>query len=217
MPYITVKGDTVATEKSGLYYLNKIVYIFVTSIEQTIGSEAMKTVYEAAGVPQQYYPPPNNFAKEFDFTYFSAINATIDQMYGRGGRGLLMHAGRAGFAEGLAEFGTLLGIGELAFKTIPLTAKIRVGMKGMAETFTKFSDQLTTTDEAEEYFIYTIHKCPVCWGRTSKKPICYTASGVIEESLKWVSGGKSFRVEEVACIATGDETCTFHIHKEPLD
>ena len=205
-----------AVEKSGLFYHNKVVYIFITSIEQTIGPEAMKTVFDVAGVPQTYYPPPNNFAKEFDFAYFSAINATIEQMYGRGGRGLLIHAGRAGFAEGLAEFGTLLGVGELAFKTIPLEAKIRVGLKAMAETFTKFSDQLTSTDETDDYFTYTIHKCPVCWGRASERPVCHTAGGVIEEGLSWVSGGKTFHIEEVACHATGDENCVFHIQKEPM-
>jgi predicted hydrocarbon binding protein len=207
----------VAVAESGLYYVNKIVYIFVTTIEQTIGPEAMQTVYEVAGVPLDYYPPPNNFAKNFDFSYFSSINGAIEEMYGRGGRALLIHAGRAGFAEGLAEFGTLIGGSELAFKAISLPAKMRLGLRAMAETFTKFSDQLTTTDEADDYFIYTIHRCPVCWGRTSTRSICYTATGLIEEILKYASGGRQFRVDEVACHAAGDAQCVFHIQKEPLD
>ena len=206
-----------AVKESGICYLNKVVYIFTTTIEQTIGSEAMKAIFEQAGVPPRFYPPPNNLAKEFDFVYFGAINATIDQMYGRGGRGLLIHAGRASFAEGLAEFGTLIGASELAFKAIPLEAKLKIGLRAMAETFSKFSDQLTTTDETDEHIVYTIHKCPVCWGRTSQKPICYTAAGVIEAGLDWVSGGKKFHVEEVACHAAGDEHCVFYIRKEPLD
>jgi predicted hydrocarbon binding protein len=57
----------------------------------------------------------------------------------------------------------------------------------------------------------------VCWGRTAPRPVCYTATGVIESGLKWVSGGKIFRVEEVACCAIGDPTCDFHIYKQPLD
>jgi predicted hydrocarbon binding protein len=207
----------VAVEKSGRYYLNKLVYIYVTSIEQTIGSEAMRAVFELAGVPQKYYPPPNNFAKEFDFAYFGAICGAIDQMYGRGGRGLTIHAGRVSFAEGLAEFGALIGGSELAFKAIPLAAKMRVGLKAMAETFTKFSDQPTSVEEAGEHFVYTIHKCPVCWGRASRNPICHTATGIIEAGVEWVSGGKTFRVDEVACHAVGDEACVFHIQKEPLE
>jgi predicted hydrocarbon binding protein len=211
-----VGADTVAVEKSGLYYPNKMAYIYVTSVEETIGSEAMKAVYDLAGVPQDHCPPPNNHAKEFDFAYFGAINTAIDQMYGRGGRGLLLHAGRATFAKGMAEFGTVIGVSELAFKAIPLVAKLRVGLRAMAETFNKFSDQPCTIDEADEHFVYIIHRCPVCWDRTSQSPICYGATGILEEGLTWVSGGKTFQVEEVACHATGDEFCVFHIQKEPV-
>ena len=207
----------VAAAESGLYYLNKIVYIFTTAIEQTIGPAAMQTVYQAAGVPPEFYPPPDNFAKAFGFIYFSNINATIEQMYGRGGRGLLIHAGRACFAEGLAEFGSLVGGSELAFKAIPMQAKMRVGLRAVAETFSKFCDQLTTTAEAVDYFIYTIHRCRICWGRTSDRPICYGATGLLQEGLRWVSGGKDLRVEEFECHARGDEYCRFDIFKEPLN
>jgi predicted hydrocarbon binding protein len=40
--------------------------------------------------------------------------------------------------------------------------------------------------------------------------------GLLEESLRWVSRGRRFKVEEVSCIATGDETCTIVISKKPL-
>jgi predicted hydrocarbon binding protein len=87
----------------------------------------------------------------------------------------------------------------------------------MAETFTKFSDQRSDVTETDEYFVYTIYRCPVCWGRTSAKPICYGAVGILQEGLRWVSGGKDFKVEEVECHATGDENCVFYIYKEPLN
>jgi predicted hydrocarbon binding protein len=206
-----------AVKESGLYYPNKMGYIYIKNIEGTIGPEAVKAVYELADVPLDYYPPPNNLANEFDFAYFGSITAAIDQMYGRGGRALNMHAGKAAFSKGLAEYGSVLGIGELAFKAIPLTAKLRVGLRAMAETFSKFTDQLSTVDEADEYFIYTIHRCPVCWGRTSDRPICYSAIGILDEGLGWVSGGKKFHIEEVSCHAVGDEHCIFHIQKTPSD
>lgn len=206
-----------AIKESGLYYLNKMARISVLTIEETIGAEAMQTIYKTAGVPLKHYPPPDNYAKEFDFAYLGAINEAFEQLYGpRGARGLSLHAGRAGFAEGLAEFGNIIGVGELAFKAIPLGAKLTIGLRAMAETFTKFSDQQTTTEDAGDYIIYTIHRCPVCWGRQSDKPICYSATGLLEEGMRWVSGGKSFLIEEVVCIAAGGEGCIFHIPKEPL-
>lgn len=206
-----------AIKESGLYYLNKMVRIWVQAIEETIGSEAMKAVYEAAGVPLAYYPPPNNLAKGFDFAHFSALNGAIEQLYGsRGGRGLIIHASKASFAANNAEFGNLIGAGELAFKAIPLQAKLKIGLRGMAEVFSKFTDQRTTVVESGDYFIYTIHHCPTCWGRTSPKPICHAAIGLLEEGIKWVSGGQTFQIEEVACHAAGAEACVFHIGKKPL-
>jgi predicted hydrocarbon binding protein len=39
----------------------------------------------------------------------------------------------------------------------------------------------------------------------------------LQEGLRWVSGGKDFKVEEVLCQAVGDENCVFHVYKEPLN
>ncbi len=204
-------------ETSGLYYPNKIVNIYVSTIEETIGPESMAKLFELAGIPAKHYPPPNNYAKEFDFAYFSAIGAELEKLYGaRGERGLTWYAGKACFASGLAEFGSILGIGDLAFKAIPLSAKLKVGLKGIAETFSKFSDQKTDVSEADDHFIYTIYQCPVCWNRSATHPICYVAGGIIEEGLSWVSGGKTFLVEQATCRAMGDPHCVFHIAKEPL-
>jgi predicted hydrocarbon binding protein len=39
----------------------------------------------------------------------------------------------------------------------------------------------------------------------------------LQEGLRWVSGGKDFRVEEFECHARNDEHCRFDIFKEPLN
>lgn len=206
------------TELSGYYYPNKMARFYVQSIEKTIGAEAMRKVFEVAGIPLDLCPPPNDFAKTFDFTYFSAIGATLEKLYGpRGERSLAFHAGRAVYAEGFAEYGVLIGTGELALKAISLNAKMKVGLKAMAQTFNSFSDQVTSVEEADDHFIYTMHRCPVCWGRQTPRPTCYIAQGIVEESMKRVSGGKTFQVEEVECMAMGGEACVFHILKEPVD
>lgn len=208
-----------AKDKSGFYYPNKIGRIYLMAMEEVMGTNGIRAVLNLAKVPEligNY--PPNNLAREFDFSDFGAIGSAIEEMYGpRGGRGLALRAGRASFAQGLSEFGSVVGASELAFKVIPLGTKVKVGLKAMAETFSKFSDQISDVEEADEYFIYTIRRCPVCWGRASEKPICYGAVGILQEGLRWVSGGKDFRVEEIQCHAVGDEYCVFYIYKEPLN
>lgn len=202
---------------SGLFYPNKMARIYILSIQETIGAEAMRAVLAQAEVPQDFNPPPNNFAQEFDFAYFAGIGTALERMYGpRGERGLTIHAGRASFAKGLAEYGPITGTRELAFKMIKLEAKLRILFKAMAESYARFSDQQTTTEEADDHFIFRIHACPRCWNRKSDKPICYSAIGILEEGCSWVSSGQKFLVEEVDCIAAGAEACVFYIQKEPL-
>ena len=209
-----------AVEKSELYYPNKMGRIYLMAMEEVMGANGIKAVLNLAKVPEligNY--PSNNLAREFDFADFGAIGGSIEEMYGpRGGRGLALRAGRAAFAQGLSEFGSVIGASELAFKVIPLATKLKVGLKAMAETFTKFSDQTTSVEEADDHFVYVIYQCPVCWGRSGvDRNICYGAVGILQEGLRWVSGGKDFKVEEIECHAAGAENCVFHIYKEPLN
>jgi predicted hydrocarbon binding protein len=209
----------VAVQKSGLYYPNKMGRIYLMAMEEVMGSNGIKAVLNLAKIPEliDNYPP-NNLAREFDFADFGAMGNAIEEMYGpRGGRGLALRAGRAAFAQGLSEFGSVVGASELAFKVIPMGTKLKVGLKAMAETFTKFSDQKSEVEEADEHFIYTIFHCPVCFGRKSDRNICYGAVGILQEGLRWVSGGKDFKVEEMECKSTGAPNCVFHVFKEPLN
>lgn len=205
-------------QESGFYYPNKIAHIYTTCIEETVGAEAMKAVYKLSGIPSKLIPPPNNMAKVFDFAYFSAIGAALEKMYGpRGERSLAMKAGKLSYNIGLGEFGQLIGASDLAFKAIPLKSKMKIGLNAMATAYNKFSDQVCEAKETEDYFIYTIYRCPMCWGRSSNQHICYAGIGQLGEGLRWVSSGRTFHIEEVACQAAGGEACVFRIGKEPLE
>jgi predicted hydrocarbon binding protein len=209
----------VAAKKSGLYYPNMMVRIYLQALEEVMGKNGINALLNLAGQSNliDNYPAAN-LNKEFDFADFSALGQALEDMYGpRGGRGLALRAGRAAFADGLANFGAMVGMGELAFKVIPLGTKLKVGLRAMAETFSKFSDQVTSVEEDGDRFIYVIHKCPLCWGRTSDRPVCHTATGIIQEGLRWASGGKNFRVEPFECQAKGDVDGKFYVYKEPLD
>jgi predicted hydrocarbon binding protein len=193
--------------------------IYLDALEEVMGKNGTNAVLNLAGLAHLIDNfPPNNLDREFDFADFGALGQAIDDMYGpRGGRGLALRAGRATFSDALSKFGAMIGISELAFRVIPLGTKLKVGLRAMAETFTKFSDQHSNVEEHDDRFVYTIYKCPVCWGRSGEKPICYGAVGILQEGLRWVSGGKDLRVEEFECHAAGDEHCKFNIFKEPLN
>jgi predicted hydrocarbon binding protein len=205
--------------RSEYNYANKMARITIKALEDVMGKNGVNAILNLAHLPQliDHYPP-DNLDKGFNFADFSALNQALEEMYGpRGGRGLAMRAGRAAFDNALRNFGALAGVGDLAFKVLPLQTKLRIGIPAMAKIFSQISDQYSTVAEHETEFIYTIHRCPVCWGRNgSDKPVCFVAVGLLQEGLKWVSGGNEFRVNESRCVAMGDPVCDIVIQKHPI-
>ncbi len=204
---------------SGYYYPNKFALITLDAFEQVMGKNGLNAILNLAHLSHliDNYPP-DNLSKEFEFADYTAINLALEEMYGpRGGRGLALRAGRALFADALRNFGALAGVGDLAFKVLPLPAKLRIGLPAMARIFSQISDQKTTVKEQGNEILYTIHRCPVCWGRSGEdRPVCFIAVGLLQEGLKWVSGGSEFRVNESKCVAMGDDVCEFVIQKNPI-
>jgi predicted hydrocarbon binding protein len=118
----------------------------------------------------------------------------------------------------LRSFGALAGVGDLAFKVLPLNAKLKVGVPAMANIFSQFSDQISNViDESDDKIIYTLERCPMCWNRQSDKAVCFAGQGLLQEGLGWVSGGHEFKVDMTTCIGKGDDMGRYVIYKEPID
>jgi predicted hydrocarbon binding protein len=205
-------------EPSGYYYPNLIARIYLESMEEVMGSNGLKAVLHLAGLSHLAAEfPPANLEREFDFADYSTLNQALEEMYGpRAGRGLGLRAGRASFSRGIDQLGPLIGITEQAFKLMTMEAKLKAGIPAMARLFTEFSDQKSTVEDHGEYYAYTMNPCPVCWGRTADKPICYAGRGLLEAGLHWVTDGREFRVDEIECVAAGGEACVYAIYKEPV-
>ena len=204
--------------KSGFYYPNRIARIYLQAMEEVMGKNGLNAILNMANLQNlvDNYPP-ENLDRAFDFADYSALNGALEEMYGpRGGRGLALRAGRASFAQGLRNFGALAGAGDLAFKVLPLPAKLKIGIPAMAKVFSTMSDQKSTVEETATEFLYTMKPCPVCYGRKSDKPMCHAGAGLLQEGLKWLSGGQEFKVYETKCLGCGDDGCVLVVQKEPI-
>jgi predicted hydrocarbon binding protein len=205
--------------KSGFHYANKFARISLQAYEEVMGKNGLNAILHLANLSNLIDTfPPDNMEREFDFADFTAIHVALEEMYGsRGGRGLALRAGRATFNKSLKNFGAMAGVGDLAFRVLPLQAKIRVGLPAAAKIFSQVTDQLTTVDETDDAFIWTIHLCPICWTRkNADKPVCYISTGLLQAMLTWVTGGLEFAVNESKCCAVGDSVCEFVIQKDPI-
>jgi predicted hydrocarbon binding protein len=206
-------------EKSGYYYPNLIVKIYLEAIEDVMGVNGLKALLNMAGMQQLIDNfPPGNLAKEFDFSDFANLNEAMEMMYGpRGGRALALRAGRKAFDQGLKNFGAMVGVADRAFRLLPLRYRMKVGLGAMAKAFSTTSDQICYVEEQDDHFLYVIERCPVCWERHADSPICHAALGIIQEGVNWGTGGMRFKIAEVSCIAKGDLSCSFTIGKTPLE
>jgi len=178
--------------ESGYYNSNKFARIFLESIREISGNNGLNTILNYSKLSALVDNlPPDNLDKAFDFAHFSMINQALEDIYGlRGGRGLALRIGRTTFADVLKDYGALAGVGDLAYRVLPLQLKI----------------------------IYSVERCPVCWGRTvDDRAVCYYMIGLLQEGLHWVSGGEEFMIYETKCIALGHDICEFTIPKEPQD
>lgn len=203
---------------SGYYYPNRIARIYLRAMEEVMGRNGLNALLNLTGLEQYKEAfPPNNLSKEFDFADFSGLNQGLYDIYGpRGGRGLSLRGGRATFDQGLKDFGALAGVGDIAFKILPVNTKVRIGLPALARIFSQFSDQISYVENYDDHYLYFIDRCPVCWGRHTDMPSCFVATGLLQSGLKWVSSGRDYRVQEIECIAAGGSSCVFRIDKQPV-
>jgi predicted hydrocarbon binding protein len=200
------------------FYPRKMARIIFMGMEEVMGSHGVDAVLRLASLEKfiQNYPPPGK-ERDFSFETISLLQSTLEQAYGpRGGRGLALRVGRACFQYGLKEYGSMLGLTEMAFRLLSLPTKLRSGTHTFADLFNTHTDQKVSVEEKDNMIFWHIERCPLCWDRTADEPVCHMAVGLLQESLYWLSGGKVFDVKEITCIAQGDATCTIVINPIPF-
>jgi predicted hydrocarbon binding protein len=200
------------------YYPQKMGRVILLGMEEVIGSNGVAGVLRLNSLEAlaEYHPPVSN-ERSFSFETISAIQTAFELAYGpRGGRGVALRVGRASFKYGLKEYGSMLGLTEMAFRLLSLSTKLRVGTRNFAELFNKHTDQKVSIEEQGNKILWKIERCPLCWERKADEPACHLAVGLIQEALYWVSGGKVFNVEETTCIAVGSGVCTITIDPTPI-
>ena len=205
-------------ETAQYHYPNRMGRIILLSMEEVIGQNGVNALLKLSTLPSliNNYPPDNN-ELNFPFTIVTNLTETLEQAYGpHGGRGLALRVGRACFNYGIRQYGTQLGITQMAFRLLPLPAKLTAAATAFAELFNKFTDQRVRVEREDGKILWHIERCPLCWERKAADPVCHLAVGLLQEALYWLSGGKVFNVEEKTCIAAGDETCTITIDETPM-
>ncbi len=205
-------------DRGRFFYPNRMGRIILRTMEELIGKQELDAILREGGL-EMYIGryPPSDLEKGFPFEHLGALQAAVEAVHGpEAGRELNRRVGQRCLDNGLREFNPLLGIADLPVRMMPLSLKLHVGFDMFAMVFNRFTDQVVTLSEDQQHYYWIIERCPVCWGRQTDGPCCHLAVGILEESLRWASGGKSFLVAETSCIAQGAATCTIAIGKRPV-
>jgi predicted hydrocarbon binding protein len=201
------------------YYPNRMGRILLHAHEDVLGHNVLHALLKMADFSQYaQIQPPNNTDRQFGFEVVGGMTQAMIDMYGpRGARGVSIRVGRVCFKYGIREYGPMMGVAELTFQLLPLSIKLEKGASAFAELFNRHTDQRVRLEQTPDVMYWHIDRNPLCWGVETEQPCCHLAVGLLQESLMWLSGGKTFHVEETTCKASGGETCTIAIEKKPLD
>lgn len=200
------------------HFQDAINRFLLLSLEELIGTTGVNKVIHLAKLPQadaenSTYPYKSNFG----YDDLSQIQLALENTYGvQGGRGLALRTGRSLIKHSLRDVSPLLGITDIKFRLLPVPEKLLHAVEAISNLFYDFTDHRVNVVNAPKQLLWTIEHCPVCRGRAAESAICHLVVGMLQETVRWASGGKLFHVEETDCIAKGDHACTIAISKQPI-
>lgn len=141
----------------------------------------------------------------------------IENMSFASAAGLLIRAGRSSFKYLFDAWGIELGFTSIEYRLSPQPRRIRSGLEKLSGLFTNNFGYPSDFIEDSTQFTWRFHTCPFCIPASNQQPVCFLATGLLQEFFGWASGGKYFPASEKKCLAHNNNCCEIYLDKKPLD
>ena len=197
---------------------NVMLRNLLEAVAEVLGENGLKAVLNVAGL-QRFIdnPPPNDMELGVTFADYGAAEQAVEDVVGpKGAKMMLIRIGRATFRYAMEERPAVLGLAGVALKALPTGARMKLVLASLARAATRDVNQPTDIEEHDDHFLFVVDECPCRWRGKKDKPVCFVTVGVLHGALHWATG-KKFKIEEVSCIAMGDDACRYRIDKESLE
>ena len=203
---------------SGYFLANRLGRILLDSLDDAVGRNGLNALLNLSDLGGYIAaPPPDDLTLAFDIAVVSSLLGVLELVYGpRGARGLAMRTGRGLFGRLLNNFDLPTGFNDLAFRLVPQQTRLKIGIPALARLLIQHSDITCRVADRGHSFDFTVERCPDCWGRTSKGPVCNLTVGLLLEAMSHFGRGQEFRVTQTECHAAGAALCVFRLDKEPI-
>ncbi len=203
---------------SGYFLANRLGRILLESLQDVVGLNGLNALLNLGNRGGYIAAAPvDDLGLAFDIADVSALLLAMEMVYGpRGARGLAIRAGRGLFGRLLNGFDLPTGFNDLAFRLLPQQTRLKIGIPALARLMTQHGDVACRVIDSGNAFDYSVERCPDCWGRTSKGPVCNLTVGLLLEAMSHFGRGQEFRVTETECCAFGAAACVFRLDKEPI-
>lgn len=189
------------------------------SAESVLGAASLQTILNDTGMSNYAKDyPPDNMKRELTFEQIGSLFRIIHHTQGKSlHQAVSAVAGKDAIESGQERFGAIASAASAALKVGSPSSKVGIGLKFMARMVVALSDQIAEVEEADDHYLYHIHRCPYCWGwHNATEPVCWYVVSNLAASLQWALG-KQFNVTELKCAAMGHSACIFRIDKTPVE
>jgi predicted hydrocarbon binding protein len=193
--------------------------------EEVVGKQSITVVLRDAKLERFIDNYPANELKvtgAVTFGEYASFNASLLNFFGRAGRSMAYRVGRISAKHAIDQQSAMFGIAALlAAKMMPYPTQLKMGFDAMNDGFRKVyegSGQKYTgrIEDRGDSYLMVMPECANCAGKESTEPMCLIHVGVIQESVRWLSG-KEPEVKQTASRAMSAEACVWEISKKPKE
>jgi len=190
---------------------SRILRRFVETVAVEVGAEQFPAMLALSNLPPEWAKPQTftrMSATEAAKTY-AGLQAALRTYYGRGARGFLLRVGERMWNHLLGD-AALGGKAQAALiRRLPLITRRKSILELLARMIGNHAGDITI-HTLDLDLLFVDHGSPAARDQKASRPICFVTQGLIRESLFWATG-QTVDVEEIACKATGSDTCEFRV------
>ena len=192
----------------------EMVRIILEASSVVVDPTEVEALAASAGIPSA--GPERAIA--WSWKNFQDLSLALDARYGPlGARGTALKVGRAAFQGVVRTYGSADGFEETQYQLLPVRKRARAGLEKLAAIFDCACGMRVAVTAEPDAWLWTLADCEQCNDPAVEAMVSHFMLGLLQAYLGWISGGKVFQVEEIACRADGAPNCVIRILRLPLD